>query len=69
MWGCYTRSFVAFPLFPAPRGTVLTAGTPGELAAKMRTTEQSAGLQVPPPRHPPQGPRAPQGRRAPQDRL
>jgi hypothetical protein len=54
MWGCYTRSYVAFPLFAVPRGTVLTAATPGELTTKMRSTEQSAGLRVPPPRHPPQ---------------
>jgi hypothetical protein len=42
MWGCYTRSYVAFPLFPAPPGTILTARTPADLAAKMRRQERSA---------------------------
>ncbi len=49
MWGCYTRSYVAFPLFPVPSGTILTARTPADLAAKMRRQERSAGAQVPPP--------------------
>lgn len=49
MWGCYTRSFVAFPLFRAPRGTVLTATTPDEMAAKMRREERISGLRVPTP--------------------
>ena len=49
MWGCYTRRYVAFPLFPAPRGTILTALAPAELAAKMRGQERPAGMWVPPP--------------------
>ena len=49
MWGCYTRRYVAFPLFPAPRGTILTAVAPAELAAKMRGQERSAGMWAPPP--------------------
>jgi hypothetical protein len=47
MWGCYTHCYVAFPLFPAPRGTVLTAASPDEMAAKMRRAEQTGGVQVP----------------------
>jgi hypothetical protein len=48
LWGCYTHSYVAFPLFPAPRGTILTAATPGEMAGKMRREERVAGARVPP---------------------
>lgn len=57
MWGCYTHSYVAFPLFHAPRGTVLTGTSPGEIATKMRWQERSA--RVPPPGPPPEGPPAP----------
>lgn len=49
MWGCYTRNYVAFPLFAAPRGTILTAAAPAEMAAKMRRQERSAGARVPQP--------------------
>jgi hypothetical protein len=49
MWGCYTRSYIAFPLFAAPRGTILTAAHPADLAAKMRRQERSARVSVPPP--------------------
>lgn len=58
MWGCYTHSYVAFPLFRAPRGTVLTAATPAEMAAKMRREERAAGVRVPPPSPPPEWPGA-----------
>ena len=49
MWGCYTRNYIAFPLFAAPRGTILTASAPDEMAAKMRRQERSAGVRVPQP--------------------
>lgn len=49
MWGCYTRMYVAFPLFPAPRGTILTASTPEEMAAKMRRQERASGMRMPSP--------------------
>lgn len=49
MWGCYTRCYVAFPLFPAPPGTILVASAPDDLAARMRRQERSAGVRVPPP--------------------
>jgi hypothetical protein len=49
MWGCYTRNYIAFPLFAAPRGTIITATSPDELPAKMRRQERLAGVRVPPP--------------------
>lgn len=49
MWGCYTHSYIAFPLFAGPRGTILTAAAPAELVAKMRRQERVAGVRVPPP--------------------
>jgi hypothetical protein len=49
LWGCYTHSYVAFPLFHAPRGTILIASAPGEMVTKMRREERSAGVQVPAP--------------------
>jgi hypothetical protein len=52
MWGCYTRAYIAFPLFPGPRGTVLTAAAPADMAAKMRRAERSAGVRVPAPSPP-----------------
>jgi hypothetical protein len=71
MWGCYTRCYIAFPLFPAPRGTILTATAPAEMAVKMRREERFAGLWVPPPRAPQgrQDPRAGSGDRRRLDRL
>jgi hypothetical protein len=54
MWGCYTRVYIAFPLFPAPRGTILTATAPAEIAVKMRREERTAAGRVPAP-SPPQG--------------
>jgi hypothetical protein len=76
MWGCYTHSYIAFPLFTAPRGTVLTAPSPGEMTVKIRRTERSAGLRVPPQQapagwqHPQQAPpnRQAPNRLAPQNR-
>jgi hypothetical protein len=47
LWGCYTHSYVAFPLFSAPRGTILTAATPGEMTGKIRHEERVAGVRVP----------------------
>jgi hypothetical protein len=52
MWGCYTHTYIAFPLFHAPHGTVLTATAPGEMVAKMRRQERSA--RVPEPSQPPE---------------
>jgi hypothetical protein len=52
MWGCYTHSYIAFPLFPAPRGTILTAATPAEIVVMMRREERLAGMRVPAPSPP-----------------
>jgi hypothetical protein len=38
VWGTYTRH--AFPLFDAPRGTILTAGYPDALTGRMREAER-----------------------------
>jgi hypothetical protein len=54
MWGCYTRTYVAFPLFHAPRDTILTATVPDEMAAKILRHERAAGMRVPPPSLPPE---------------
>jgi hypothetical protein len=43
VWAAPLRRFTASPLFRAPRGTHLTAQTPGELAALMDQVEQAAG--------------------------
>ena len=45
VWSPALRRFSAAPLFRAPRGTHLTAQTPGELAALMDQVEQAAGRQ------------------------
>ena len=39
VWGCYTRQFVAFPLFRAASGTIVAARQPAALIASMRETE------------------------------
>ena len=49
IWGCYTRNYVAFPLFAAPLGTILTAAAPADLAAKIHRQERLAGAHVPQP--------------------
>jgi hypothetical protein len=42
VWSVPLRRYTASPLFRAPRGTHLTAATPGELAALMDQAEQAA---------------------------
>jgi hypothetical protein len=42
VWADPLRRYSASPLFRAPRGTHLTAQTPGELAALMDQVEQAA---------------------------
>jgi hypothetical protein len=39
VYGTYTRQYVAFPLFTAPPGTILSNGKPGELVRQMQKTE------------------------------
>ena len=42
IWVASLGRFRAWPLIRAPRGTVLTAQTPGELTAEMEQLEQAA---------------------------
>ncbi len=42
IWAASLGRFRAWPLIRAPRGTVLTAQTPGELTAQMEWLEQAA---------------------------
>jgi hypothetical protein len=39
LYGTYTRQYVAFPLFAAPPGTVLSHAQPGELVRQMQKAE------------------------------
>ena len=40
LYGLYSHQFVAFPLFPAPRGTILTAAYPPALITRIQQAEQ-----------------------------
>ena len=40
VYGIYSKEFVAFPLFHAPPGTILTAGYPPALTARMQELER-----------------------------
>jgi hypothetical protein len=40
LWGVYSKQYVAFPLFAAPPGTILTAGYSPALAARMAAVER-----------------------------
>jgi hypothetical protein len=42
IWAADLGKFRAWPLIRAPRGTVLTAETPGDMAAQMERIEQAA---------------------------
>jgi hypothetical protein len=42
IWAAGLGKFRAWPLIRAPRGTVLTAETPGDMAAQMERIEQAA---------------------------
>ena len=42
IWVTQARQFRAYPLFRAPRGTVLTAAAPDELAAQMDRIQPTA---------------------------
>jgi hypothetical protein len=41
VWGVYTRQFVAFPRFDAPRGTIVTARYADVLIGRLRKTERA----------------------------
>lgn len=40
VYGIYSKEYVAFPLFPAPRGTILTATHPPALINQMLQAER-----------------------------
>ena len=42
VWGIYSRQYVAFPLFAAPAGTILTAAYPPALIERMQAAEHMA---------------------------
>lgn len=42
LFGVWSKEFVAFPRFTAPRGTVVAARYPGALPARMRAVENKA---------------------------
>jgi hypothetical protein len=42
LWGVYSKQYVAFPLFAAPAGTILTAGYAPALAPRMAAAERRA---------------------------
>lgn len=49
LYGPHSRRFWAFPAFDAPRGTLVSAATPSDLAVLMRQAEITATS------HPPAG--------------
>jgi hypothetical protein len=42
IWSSLRREYQARPLFPAPRDTVATGGTPGQLTNRMKALRQAA---------------------------
>lgn len=40
-WGAWSRRYWAYPRFRAPRGTILNAADPGDLATQMRQVHAS----------------------------
>jgi hypothetical protein len=42
LWGVYSKQYVAFPLFAAPAGTILTARYAPALAPRMAAVEYRA---------------------------
>ena len=42
IWGTHSRRYFAFPLFGAPRGTIVTASAPDRLLTRMRRAETAA---------------------------
>jgi hypothetical protein len=41
MWGAYSRQFWAYPLFDAPRGTIVHSANPDELARAIQAMQIS----------------------------
>jgi hypothetical protein len=44
LYGVYSKQFVAFPRFAAPRGTVIAVSYPGAMLVRMRRVEQAARI-------------------------
>jgi hypothetical protein len=42
LYGAYSKEFVAFPRFAAPRGTIVATRHPGTLPTRLRQVEQQA---------------------------
>jgi len=42
LWGCGSRRFWGFPLFAAPRGTIVSAADTATLLARMRQAETAS---------------------------
>jgi hypothetical protein len=42
LYGAYSKEFVAFPRFTAPRGTIVATRYPGTLPTRLRQIEQQA---------------------------
>jgi hypothetical protein len=40
LYGAYSKEFVAFPRFAAPRGTIVALGDPAALPSRLRLIEQ-----------------------------
>jgi hypothetical protein len=45
LWGTYSKRFVAFPLFPIQRRTILVASYPDALLARMEEVESAARVE------------------------
>jgi hypothetical protein len=45
LYGAYSKEFVAFPRFTAPRGTIVATPDPIVLPSRLRRVEQEAGRQ------------------------
>ena len=46
LYGAYSKQFVAFPRFTAPRGTIVATGDPAALPSRLRRVEQQVGQPV-----------------------
>jgi hypothetical protein len=45
LWGCYSRRYVAFPLFPVRRRVIVVAYYPDALVARMDEAERALRIQ------------------------
>jgi hypothetical protein len=45
LWGAWSQCYWAYPRFRAPRGTILHAADPGDLAAQMRQVQAAVAGQ------------------------